>query len=60
MEKTKQKKMHSFGKTNPNAKCYGKSVIRQPTCGITIEKKFVTNKMEKVTCKRCLKLEGLL
>lgn len=54
----KEKKMHSFGTTNPNARCYGKSSYRQPTCGILIEKEFVTNKIEKVTCKRCLKLES--
>ena len=58
MDRKMTPKMHSFGKTDPNAKCYGKDEYRQPACGILVKKEFVTNKLEQVTCKRCLKLEA--
>lgn len=51
-------KIHDFGKTDPNDECYGKWPFRTPTCGTSVEKEFVTNKKENVTCKRCLKLSS--
>lgn len=52
-------KIHSFGKTDPNHKHYGKQTRRTPLCGITVEKEFVTNKDKEVTCGLCLKLMKL-
>lgn len=49
-------KIHSFGETNPNHKCYGKQTRRTPLCGKTVEKEFVTNKDKEVTCGLCLNL----
>lgn len=53
-----EKIIHSFGKTDPNHKCYKNWDTRTPTCGVTVKKEFVTNDIKKVTCKRCIKLEA--
>lgn len=51
-------KTHSFGKINPNNKCYGTWSYRTAVCGINVKKEFVTNKIGKVNCKRCLIIRG--
>ncbi len=51
------RKIHSFGETNPNAECYKSYNTRTAICGCWVEKDCVTNNPNKITCKRCLKLD---